>query len=479
MVDPTRIPERQLDLGAAAYLKVVPESPPGNQVEVTAGFLYAGGFAIRDQFSGGNQTTPGFAPVAAAMQRYDLVYLDNTGAASVQAGTEVGFGSPVFQGAPGFTAGPDLVDQAIPVAYVFVDETGAVVVDSTDITLLGGQFQVTRDLEGYLVDKGLFGGAPAGASDDVSALFAAETPGGGTAVRGVVTTAPLNYVTVVDQNGDEILHNTGARMFGRLTEAAGTWTLTYLYVDAAGAEQSMDPSADTAGVAPTDIRLIGTPKVYSRNDPARPLFSSSVARLSDQLAGDIPYATEAAPGKVQLAADGDTAAGEAVQGDDARVNTPIQAQDSGGAAIGTRFSHLREGTDISLTDLGGNILEIASASGVGSNFFITPVTTLAAIGGTVNISGALGFTPKLAIFVFTGGTAGDDFGVGMAKDAIGANQRYATDLKGGVSGSGTGSVFNDTGAAITYTVSTFDATGVFLTHAGATAPATKVFALIL
>lgn len=302
MADPTRIPERQLDLGAASYFKVVTEATPGNQAKVRPGFLYAGGHSIIDRLTAGDQTTAAFAPVLAAQQRYDLIYLSILGAATILQGNAVAFGSPVFDGAPGFNLGPPMPDQALPLAYVFVDETGAVVVDTADIIPIGGQFQVTRDLDGHLVDKGSLGAPPAGLSDVVTTLFAAELPGGGTAVAGVVTAAPLNYTRLLDQAGDEILHNTGARMYGRLTEAAGVWTLAYHYVDAAGAEQTMDPSADTDGPAPTDLRLVGVPKVFSRNDPNRPLFPSDVSRLSDQIAGDIPLATLTVPGKVLSAA---------------------------------------------------------------------------------------------------------------------------------------------------------------------------------
>jgi len=300
MADPTKIPSRQLDIGAASYFRVSAESPAGNQVRVSPGFVYAGGYSVADQVTGvpaAGQLTAAFAPVAAASQRYDLVYLDQAGVAQLLQGNQVAFGSPVHDGAPGFNLGPDLPGEGIPVAYVLVTETGAVVVEDADISQLGGQFHVGRELEGYVVDKGLFGGAPAGISDDVSALFPTDVPGGSTTQRGAVTAPPLNYVTLVDQVGDEVLHSSGARMFGRLTEAATVWTLAYLYIDGAGAEQTMDPSSDTSGVAPTDIRLVGTPVVFSRNDPARPLFQSGVARLSDQVVGDIPTATTTVQGK--------------------------------------------------------------------------------------------------------------------------------------------------------------------------------------
>lgn len=297
-----RIPQRQIDIGVASFFRPEAEEPPANQITVLAGFLYAGGHAIYDRASAGDQTTPGFAVVAPGFQRIDLVYLDDTGAAQIVAGTAVALGSPLYQGAPGWTGtnpGPTLPDNIIPVAWVFVDETATVEVAPSDITPINGIFQVTRDVEGHTVDKGFFGAAPAGSSDDVSALFAGETSGGSTTQIGVVTAPPLNYVWLTDQNQDEIIHTaTGARVYGRLTEAASVWTLSYFYIDGAGAEQAVaDISTDTT-VALTDIRLVGVPKVFSKNDPNRPLFDSTVSRLSDQVVGDIPTATTSVQGKV-------------------------------------------------------------------------------------------------------------------------------------------------------------------------------------
>ncbi len=326
MTDPTRIPLRQLDLGSIGHFQVNPEPTPGNQVEVQAGILYAGGHAILDQ-SGSVQTTPAFAPVTGGPgdeQRYDLVYLGATGAAAIQQGTGQSLGTPFPTGGPGSTGGPALLDNIIPIAYVFIDETGAVVVDASDIFPIGGQFNVTKDLVGYLVDKGLYGSPPAGTSDDVSALFAAEIPGGSSSQAGVVTTPALNYVHLLDQKNDQILHGTGAEVYGRLTEAASVWTLSYYYQDAAGAEQAIDPSTLTP--APSDVRLMGVPKVYSQNDPTRPLFPSSIARISDQIAGDIPYATTSQAGKVQLVVDGGTTATHVPQATDSRLGRVTAAE---------------------------------------------------------------------------------------------------------------------------------------------------------
>lgn len=297
-----KIPQRQLDLGAAGFFRPEPETPPGNQVVVKAGFAYKGAFLVIES---GDQTSAGFASVSGAgFKRYDLVYLDSSGVVQNLQGNEVAVAAPAFDGAPGFNLGPALPDQIVPTAYVLVDEPGAVTVVASDIFQITGFIKIDRDLDGYLVDKGLFGSPPAGASDVVTALFAGETPGGSATVRGVVTAPPGNYVDLLDQKGDQLLVSqpagSPARGFGRLTEAAGVWTLTYLFVDSTGSETSFDPSSDLEAV-PSDVRLVGVRKVFSRNDPSRPLFDSAVGRLSDQVVGDIPTATLTVEGKVRSA----------------------------------------------------------------------------------------------------------------------------------------------------------------------------------
>jgi hypothetical protein len=361
------IPQTQLELGPAAWFRPEPENPPGNQVRVKFGFGLAGGQAVIDQ--GADQLTAGFASVGApGFKRYDLVFLDLTGVVQIAQGVEVAAASPGFDGAPGFNLGPPL-PTGNPVAYVLVDETGAVTVDKADIFQINGFIHLARDLEGYLVDKGLFGAAPAGTSDVVTALFASETrivpvtgatepnSGGDPTQAGVVTDPPLNFTHLLDQKGDEILHTSGARMYGRLTEAAGVWTLAYYYIDNAGVETAMDPSTD-ATVAPTDLQLAGVPKVFSRNDPARPLFDSPVARQTDQVAGDIPIATPTIYGKVKKIADGSsTDADAALATTDARVGA-VQGRRNADAVTGYQpVVRLIEGTNvtIALAEAGGEL----------------------------------------------------------------------------------------------------------------------------
>jgi len=301
------IPQAQLDLGPAAWWRPEADSP--------AGYAFAGAYETVDKQT--DQLTAGFVSVfsGAGFKRYDMVYIDAAGSALIAQGRDVAVANPLFDGAPGRANGPPM-PVGSPVAYVLVTEAAAVVVDITDVYQVNGFVPLQRDLDGFVVDKGTFSAAtlpaPTGSSDVVTLIFASETrlpsgvapaepnSGGSATQAGVVTTPPLNYIWLVDQNGDEIIHTaTGAKVYGRLTEAGGVWTLAYHYIDAAGAEQSVTAIETDCTVTPSALtKLVGVPKVFSRHDPARPLFDSTIARLSDQVVGDIPTATPTVQGKV-------------------------------------------------------------------------------------------------------------------------------------------------------------------------------------
>lgn len=135
--------------------------------------------------------------------------------------------------------------------------------------------------------------AAAGLDDDVSALFAAETPGGDAVTEGVPTVAPNNYISIVEKTSyTELEDGSGNRVYGRLTEAAGVWTLSY-YVVIAGVETAHSLSAN-------DIRFIYR-KVFNQAD--RPTFGANVLGF-DSLnpLADIPDASPSVRGVVSTAA---------------------------------------------------------------------------------------------------------------------------------------------------------------------------------
>lgn len=84
-------------------------------------------------------------------------------------------------------------------------------------------------LSGSLISGTLITGA-SGGSTDVSSLMTGLTPSTGSAVKGVVVTAPYNKIPLRDTNFDVIKNTTGDEIYARLTWSASVWTLTYYYL---------------------------------------------------------------------------------------------------------------------------------------------------------------------------------------------------------------------------------------------------------
>lgn len=88
-----------------------------------------------------------------------------------------------------------------------------------------------------------------GSTWDVSTDFGSKSPGGTPTAEGVITSPPDNQVSLIDlANGGEIEDAQGQRVYGRITEAAGVWTLSF-YTNEAGVE-----TASTI-VSSTDIAM--------------------------------------------------------------------------------------------------------------------------------------------------------------------------------------------------------------------------------
>jgi hypothetical protein len=267
------------------------------------------------------------------------------------------------------------------------------------------------------------------------------------------------------------------------------WTLTYFYADPVTGNDVNVANIVTETTpfnVSAHILLAGVRKVYSRQDPTRPLLKSpGAALLSDQVVGDMPLASTTLYGKAKLAADLDTASGEVVQGNDQRVNTPIQA-------LAARFSTLQAGLNVSFANLGANILEIASAT------FSVAIYDLSWMSGGAlpKTTGAIPFTPKFAIFSNVCYTPGNpDVGhelyhptvslgfatsVGVqraiakinAQDGASANgcTGYASVVAGSLLDSdqvgGVDGYLTNFGAGVTFSVTQFTAAGIIVTASG-------------
>jgi hypothetical protein len=127
------VPSRHLQLGSAQYFAPEPETPPGNQITVRAGWISK---SLDSQvIYKTQQTTVAFNVVGASQLRYDLVYIDKAGTIQVLEGTAQPDTASPWDGAPALPR-----NTAYPVAYVKVTETASVVVEQDDITDIRPKF---------------------------------------------------------------------------------------------------------------------------------------------------------------------------------------------------------------------------------------------------------------------------------------------------------------------------------------------------
>jgi len=93
------------------------------------------------------------------------------------------------------------------------------------------------DFNNFLSQWQTFTISPAvGLDDDVSAQLTGKVSGGNTTTAGVITTGSYNKCEIRLLSTDTFIEDAdGQRVYGRLTEAAGVWTLTY-YTNEAGVE---------------------------------------------------------------------------------------------------------------------------------------------------------------------------------------------------------------------------------------------------
>ena len=135
--------------------------------------------------------------------------------------------------------------------------------------------------------------AASGTSIDVSALFAAQSPGGAESTEGVITSAPQNVVQIAEKTtGGEIEDGQGDKVYARITEAAGTWTLSF-FTNEAGTETAHSLTSQ-------DIKFLYR-EVFTLEN--KPTIGASVLTYDSQNAlGDIPDAGAGQRGVVNTSA---------------------------------------------------------------------------------------------------------------------------------------------------------------------------------
>ena len=120
-----KLQARQVDIGAAAYFSPIPETPPGNQIIVQAGWVKN----EDNMIPVAEQITLAFnAVTAAARVRWDLVYIDLLGVVHVSQGVEQ------VNTVTEYTGVSKPPQYSVPIAFVKIDEIGGVEVGGLDIT---------------------------------------------------------------------------------------------------------------------------------------------------------------------------------------------------------------------------------------------------------------------------------------------------------------------------------------------------------
>lgn len=133
-----------------------------------------------------------------------------------------------------------------------------------------------------------------GGSTNVTTELTGKSPSNSATTLGVVVNAPYNRVILRDTSNQEIVNGSGDEIYGRVTESAGTWTLTYYY-DNAGVETAYSFGATT------DVKWYYQ-ELFNPLDPATwPVYDPLAFIPSDSATADVIVATTALKGKVQLA----------------------------------------------------------------------------------------------------------------------------------------------------------------------------------
>lgn len=137
-----------------------------------------------------------------------------------------------------------------------------------------------------------------GSSVDVSLDFTGKTPGGSTSVEGVVTTGAFNKVVIRQASGvnegDAFVDALGNVVYGRLTEAAGVWTLSF-FVLVSGTETVY------TFLASSDVRYYYQ-EIFNPLGGSAPVFSEFAVIPSDNVTAEVITATTTQQGKVSLSA---------------------------------------------------------------------------------------------------------------------------------------------------------------------------------
>ena len=283
--------------------------------------------------------------------------------------------TPVYANNNGFTAGENILARADALSGKFHASTGHMhsgaagdgpPVPSSSISAV--------PLRGYFVQAVDITGAT-GTTSDVSTQMTGFPVSTGSGVQGVVVTTVYNRVVIRQatgvNTGDDYVDGSGNVVYGRITESAGTWTLSY-YVDLSGTETAY--SFASASNVRWYFQQLFNPIINA------PVYSEFAIIPSDNVTADVITATTTQQGKTQLA----TAAGSAVAatGTAGTANATVANSDhvhaglhsiaKNGSAQILGDATLTGGTGVTLTQVGNDIsIAAGSGSGTGARNYVT------------------------------------------------------------------------------------------------------------
>jgi len=164
----------------------------------------------------------------------------------------------------------------------------------------------------FVVTDGSGIGGVSGLTTNLNGLFLSSTPNGSTTNAGVATNPPFNRVEIRNLESQTFIEDAeGQKVYGRLTEAAGVWTLTY-YTLEAGVETPHSLAAQNISIFYTEVFTLATVPTFG--------VDAGVIGTLD-LTGDIIFSNETVAGKVLLSNVVATAIGSAnVKGTATRVS---------------------------------------------------------------------------------------------------------------------------------------------------------------
>jgi hypothetical protein len=132
-----------------------------------------------------------------------------------------------------------------------------------------------------------------GLTSTITTQMTGKTPGGATTVAGVITSAPNNIAHIVDSSTGTFIEDAGGqKVYGRITESGGVWTLTH-YTNEVGVETPHNLSSTNIKVIFLEVFTMGTRPTI----PSNPLEFGTL-----DITADIADASVSQSGKVNIVA---------------------------------------------------------------------------------------------------------------------------------------------------------------------------------